>query len=43
MEDELEELKASLKEAREFAEHMHELVEWNEGHIDIPWKGQSND
>ena len=29
---------AKLKEAREFAEWMHELVDWQEGFVEIPWK-----
>ncbi len=27
-------------EARQFAEECHELVDWNEGFFDIPWKNK---
>lgn len=33
-----ESLLTKLKDARDFAEWMHELVDWQEGYIEIPWK-----
>jgi|TARA_B110000908_G_scaffold116107_1_gene136150 hypothetical protein len=33
-----ESIESELKEAIDFAEWMHDLVDWQEGFVEIPWK-----